>query len=320
MSTFIVYSHIVLGHSVSFPFSPIPPTASSLSHTDLQDRGTPSKNAMPEPTRHIHLISDSTGETLQATIRAILAPFQQQSVSLHQWVFIRSDADLAETLNQIRRMPGLVLYTLVNQEHRNRIDQVSAEIGEPAIPLLDPLIARVSEFLGVRPEHRPGMQYKIDNDYFDRISAMDFAIAHDDGTPGSRLLRADVILTGVSRTSKTPTCIYLAFRGVKAANLPLVPGVQPDPAFFQAMEAGIPAIGLTVSPKRLSEIRRQRLEALGDRTPSYAEIDRIRGEVADARLFFERYDLPVIDVTRRSIEETAAEILAILRARDEAMA
>ncbi len=274
---------------------------------------------MPNKTYHIHLISDSTGDTLLTTVRAVLAPFEERRVELHQSVFVRSDSDIDNAVAQVRRAPGMVFHTLVNAKHRTRIEETCAELGQTAIPLLDPLIARVSEFLGILPKHRPGMQYRIDNDYFDRISAMEFAIAHDDGALGSRLLRADVILTGVSRTSKTPTCIYLAYRSIRAANLPLVPGVAPDPAFYQALEAGVPAIGLTASPTRLSQIRTNRLEALGDRTASYADLELIREEVADARLFFERHNLPVIDVTRRSIEETAAEILAILRARNEAM-
>ncbi|MEM9044135.1 MAG: pyruvate, water dikinase regulatory protein [Pseudomonadota bacterium] len=274
---------------------------------------------MPNSPRNIHLISDSTGETLLTTTRAVLAPFEHVPVNLHQSVFVRSDADVQAAISNLRKSPGIVFHTLVNQEHRRMVDAVCEELGQFSVPLLDPLIARMGEFLGDHPNHKPGMQYRTDNDYFDRISAMDFAISHDDGALGSRLLRADVILTGVSRTSKTPTCIYLAYRSVRAANMPLVPGIQPDPAFFQALEAGVPAIGLTASPTRLSQVRTHRLEALGDQTPAYADLDKIREEVAEARLFFQRHDLPVIDVTRRSIEETAAEILAILRARNEAM-
>ena len=161
------------------------------------------------------------------------------------------------------------------------------------------------------------MQHRITSVYFDRIAALDFAISHDDGALGDRLMQADVILTGVSRTSKTPTCIYLAHRGVKAANVPLVPKTTPDPAFIAAIGKGVPVIGLTASPARLSQIRSQRLEAIGSvQTADYAEIDAIRAEVADARIFFDRHDIPVIDVTRRSIEETAAEILALLRSRE----
>ncbi|MEM8792683.1 MAG: pyruvate, water dikinase regulatory protein [Pseudomonadota bacterium] len=274
---------------------------------------------MPDSPRHIHLISDSTGETLLTTIRAVLAPFQHVPVALHQSVFVRSQSDIEAALDQVRRAPGIVFHTLVNQDHRRMVDAGCEELSQFSIPLLDPLIARMGEYLGDHPRHKPGMQYRIDSDYFDRISAMDFAISHDDGALGSRLLRADVILTGVSRTSKTPTCIYLAYRSIRAANMPLVPGIKPDPAFFEALDAGVPAIGLTASPTRLSQVRTHRLEALGDRTQSYADLEKIREEVAEARLFFQRYGLPVIDVTRRSIEETAAEILAILRARNEAI-
>ncbi|MEM7508428.1 MAG: pyruvate, water dikinase regulatory protein [Pseudomonadota bacterium] len=268
-----------------------------------------------ETKHHIHMISDSTGETLLTAVRAVLAPFEHVPVTLHEAFLIRSDRDLDMAVSEIERHPGLVFHTLVNPAHRLEIESTCARLSSPAIPLLDPLIARVSEFFGESPRHRPGMQHRIDSDYFDRISALDFAISHDDGALGNRMMNADVILTGVSRTSKTPTCIYLAYRGVKAANMPLVPGNDPDRAFFEALDAGIPAIGLTASPNRLAQIRTNRLEALGDRTQSYADLDQIREEVSNARLFFESHDIPVIDVTRRSIEETAAEILAQLRVR-----
>lgn len=267
--------------------------------------------------KHIHLISDSTGETLQTTVRAALAPFEQSVITLHEAFLLRSEADIQDAIAQMTRHPGLVFYTLVNADHRTRIEASATTLGYRAIAVLDPLIAQVGEFLGASPTHRPGMQHRLDSEYFDRISALDFAIAHDDGLVGNRMMNADVILTGVSRTSKTPTCIYLAYRGVKAANMPLVPGCEPDASFFRAMKAGIPAIGLTASPSRLAQVRINRLEALGDRTPDYADIDRIREEITNARLFFDRHDIPVIDVTRRSIEETAAEITAMLRNRRE---
>lgn len=267
--------------------------------------------------KHIHLISDSTGETLQTAVRAALAPFEGVEVMLHQTFLLRSEQDLTDAIKAIEANPGLVFHTLVSQEHRSQIEEVCNRFNSPAIPLLDPLIARVSEFLGASPRHRPGMQHRIDSDYFDRISALDFAVSHDDGLLGNRMRSADVILTGVSRTSKTPTCIYLAYRGIKAANMPLVPGRDPDPAFFDALQNGVPVIGLTASPSRLAQVRTNRLEALGDRTQSYADIDRIREEITNARLFYDRHGIPVIDVTRRSIEETAAEILGHLRSRKE---
>lgn len=264
---------------------------------------------------HIHLVSDSTGETLEALARAALAPFSGSAPKLHFSIFIRTDTDLEEAIGLIESAPGLVMYTLVNTDHRTRLAVAARALGCETIPVLDPVVAALGRFLGRTPRHRPGMQHRVDDDYFRRIAALDFAITHDDGALGDRLRAADVILTGVSRTSKTPTCIYLAHRGVKAANMPLIPQHPPPAAFFDALTAGIPVIGLTASPSRLHHIRTQRLESLGDKSHDYADIERVRDEVAESRLFFQRHDIPVIDVTRRSIEETAAEILAILRAR-----
>ena len=266
---------------------------------------------------HLHLISDSTGETISAVLRAALARFDSPEPQMHMTVFVRTREDLDKALQPIPKTPGLVIYTLADSSLRGHLLDFCAGIGVPTVPVLDPIVAALSDFLGQTAEERPGMQHRVNSGYFDRIAALDFAIAHDDGATGERLLQADVILTGVSRTSKTPTCIYLAHRGVKAANVPLVPGTEPGKAFFDALSRGVPAVGLTASPGRLSQVRSQRLETLGATTTAdYAEIDRIRSEVADALLFFERHGLPVIDVTRRSIEETSAEILAIMRARE----
>ncbi len=269
---------------------------------------------------HLHLISDSTGETLLAAVNAARAAFKgtERETQLHQTVFVRTDRDLEKALEGARANPGPVFFTIANRDRNEKLVTGCREIGVPAIPLLDPLIEALSRHFGVEASHQPGMQHQLNRTYFARIAALDFAIAHDDGNLDSRFARADVILVGVSRTSKTPTCIYLAYRGVKAANVPLVPGREPPDALFRAMEAGTPVIGLTASPTRLAQIRAERLEALGQHpAEDYAEIDRIRREVADARLFFERHAIPMIDVTRRSIEETAAAILVELRARED---
>ncbi|HUF55796.1 MAG TPA: pyruvate, water dikinase regulatory protein [Thermohalobaculum sp.] len=276
---------------------------------------------MPQTARHhIHLISDSTGETLHAMARAGLALFTDPDAALHVSVFVRSERDLDIALETVREHPGLVLHTVIDPDHRRRIETVAAELGLTAFPALDGMISVLSRLLGQPPIERAGRQHRLSDEYFRRIDALDFAIANDDGALGQRLKRADVILTGVSRTSKTPTSIYLAYRGIRAANVPLLPRRPPEPALVEAIEAGAQAVGLTASPARLAQIRAHRLEALGEAAwADYASIEHIREEVADARLFFERHRIPVIDVTRRSIEETAAEIQALLRARQEAL-
>jgi hypothetical protein len=268
-----------------------------------------------EPSFHLHLISDSTGETLHALARAALAPFRPEAeVAIHLSVFVRSSRDLDAAVAGLRANPGPVWCTLVDPAMRQRLEEACLAAGVEHVNVLMPLIEGLARHLSRAPSHRPGLQHQMDTDYFERIAALDFAIAHDDGALGERLRRADVVLTGVSRTSKTPTCIYLAYRGIKAANVPLLANREPPAELLQAIAAGVPVIGLTASPARLAQVRSHRLDSLGGaQAAGYADPGRIRDEVAAARLFFQRHRIPVIDVTRRSIEETAAEILALLR-------
>ena len=248
--------------------------------------------------------------------RAALARFPRAAPELHVSVLIRTEADMTAAIDELERSPGAVLYTVADAQRRAQLLEACSRLGVMATPVLDPVIAALSEHLGEPPSERAGLQHRLSSEYFARISALDFATAHDDGVLGRRLLQADVILTGVSRTSKTPTCIYLAYRGIKAANVPLLPRTEPDAALVEAMRAPVPVVGLTASPARLAQIRSQRLQTMGaGHAPDYADLDRIRVEVAEARLFFDRHEIPVIDVTMRSIEETAAAILVILRGR-----
>ncbi len=272
---------------------------------------------MPAPRQQIvYLLSDSTGETVARVGAAALSLFDNTSVEKRLRIFIRSEADANAVIEEIRATPGLVILTMVDPRLRQKLIDASTRLGVEVVPVLQPVIAAAERFLETPAAPRIGSQYRVDDLYYRRVDAIDYAISHDDGALTDRLARADVILTGVSRTSKTPTCIYLAVRGVKAANLPLVPGIAPPQAFFDAAAAGMLIVGLTASPTRLAQIRSHRLEAIGhDQGADYAALDLIRREVADARLLFDRIGAHVIDVTRRSIEETAAEIMAILRDR-----
>ena len=187
----------------------------------------------------------------------------------------------------------------------------------PAIPVLDPVIGALSSFLGVQGAAKPGRQHALDAEYFNRIDAMTFALTHDDGQSTWNLNEADVVLVGVSRTSKTPTCMYLANRGVKAANVPMVPGIALPPELFELTKPLV--VGLTNDPSLLVQIRRNRLNMLDqDPETSYTDIETVRDEVIRARRLFTEQRWPSIDVTRRSIEETAANILQLLSRRREA--
>jgi len=267
---------------------------------------------------HLHLVSDSTGETVHSLARACLAQFTDAEAIEHIWSMVRTRTQIERVIAGIDANPGVVLFTLVNENLRQPIQECCRRLNVPAIPVLDPAIGALAAWLGRRARGLPGTQHTLNHEYFQRIDAMTFALTHDDGQALWGLENADVVLVGVSRTSKTPTCIYLANRGVKAANVPFVPGVKlPD----EVLNAKHPLIvGLTNDPERLSAVRRNRLAALSaSPTPTdYVDIDAIRAEVTAARRLFHERRWPVIDMTRRSIEEGAAAILTLLSARHDA--
>jgi regulator of PEP synthase PpsR (kinase-PPPase family) len=216
-------------------------------------------------------------------------------------------------LQEIAPAPGVVIHTIVDRELRARLEQGCREMEMTCVAALDPLIAALGRYLGASLSNRVGAQHNLDNDYFNRMDALNYAIAHDDGQGTDDLESADVVLVGVSRTSKTPTSIYLAHRGVRAANVPLVPGADPPPGLMDLRKPVV--VGLTVSPDRLIQIRRNRLLNLREeRESSYIEIESVRDEILRARRMFERKGWPVIDVTRRSVEETAAQVINVINA------
>jgi regulator of PEP synthase PpsR (kinase-PPPase family) len=260
---------------------------------------------------HVHLVSDSTGETLNALARAACARFTNVLPIEHIYALVRSPRQLDRALEEIANAPGVVLHTIVDASLRGALEAGCQKLDMPCIAALDPLVSALSRYLGAPLSTQVGAQYALDADYFNRMDALNYAIGHDDGQGGQDLERADVILVGVSRTSKTPTCIYLAHRGVKAANVPLVPDGQ-APAKLKQIKS-VPIVALTLAPDRLLEIRRNRLRSLNEtRDSSYVDADAVRQEVIQARRLFEREGWPVIDVTRRSVEETAAAVINIL--------
>ena len=264
---------------------------------------------------HVHLVSDSTGETLNAMAKAVVARFDGVIPIEHIYALVRSDRQMERVLEEISAAPGVVLHTLVDRDLREQLEEGCRKLDMPQIAALDPLETVLSRYLGAALAPRVGAQHALSSEYFDRIAALDFAMAHDDGQGTTEQLEtADVVLCGVSRTSKTPTCIYLAHRGIRAANVPLVPGQEDGERLVQLRNPLV--IGLTVSPDRLVQIRRNRLDGLNaNHASAYIDHDAVREETVKARRAFERRGWPVIDVTRRSVEETAAAIINVLNER-----
>ena len=263
---------------------------------------------------HLHLLSDSTGETLDMIAKAALAQFEDTEIVRHFWPMVRSQQHLERILVDLAEHPGLVLYTLVNPDIQRRLEEHCRALGLPVVDALDQVTEALESQLGQQAHGRPGRQHTMDEAYFERVAAIHFTIAHDDGVLWEDWEEADIVLAGVSRTSKTPTSIYLANRGFKVANVPLVIESPPDKSLFGLRHPLV--VGLTTAPKRLIEIRRNRLLSLNEGTETaYVDEERVEKEVQFARRMFADNGWPVIDVTRRSIEETAAAIIRLLGER-----
>jgi regulator of PEP synthase PpsR (kinase-PPPase family) len=266
---------------------------------------------------HLHLVSDATGETLNAVAKAACAQFEGVRVIEHFYALVRSNRQLQRVIEHIRHQPGLVLFTLVNPELRQELETQCNQLNIPCQGVLDGTIAVMRQYLGASESHRPGGQYEVDQRYLHRIEALNFTIAHDDGQSPEMLDSAEVILVGASRTSKTPTCVYLAIRGIRAANVPIVPGIPLPPQLYKAR--GPLIVGLWASVDRLIQVRRNRLTTLGEvRNTDYVDFQSVRNEVTATKRLFEENGWPAIDVSRRSVEETAAVVLNLIADRSEA--
>lgn len=260
---------------------------------------------------HIHLISDATGGTLLNVARAAAAQHSQSRAIEHMHAMVRTQRQLDRVIADLEEAPGIVLYTLVDRELGERLEQACGEIGIPCASVLEPVLQLLQSYLGAPGARRVGAQHVLDAEYFRRIDALNFTMIHDDGQLAGAIEEADVVLVGISRTSKTPTSIYLANRGIKTANIPIVPGI-PLPAELEIAKRPL-IVGLIASPERIIQLRENRILSLNAAAPNLAYVDKaaVADEVAATRRLCARHNWPVIDVTRRSIEETAAAIMTL---------
>ncbi|MEP1207098.1 MAG: pyruvate, water dikinase regulatory protein [Rhizobiaceae bacterium] len=262
---------------------------------------------------HLHLISDSTGETLSTTGRAAAAQYSNWRAVEHVTPMVRSVEKLEKALAGVDASPGIVLYTMVDREMESILITRCKALGVPAVNVLEPVTKVFDGFLGDTMSGRVGAQHTMDQDYFDRLEAVQFAMAHDDGNLPDDFEEAEIILVGISRTSKTPTSIYLAQRGIKTINIPLVPGVELPSEIFAVKKSLV--VALVASAERILQVRENRLLAFDRDLTGDIYVDRasIQEELALTRRLCKQNNWPMIDVSKRSVEETAAAILALRR-------
>ncbi|MCA3554314.1 pyruvate, water dikinase regulatory protein [Aestuariivirga sp.] len=257
---------------------------------------------------HLHLVSDATGETLNTVAKAAVAQYSNFRPIAHIYALVRTPSQLNRALREIEEQPGIVLFTLVNPDMRRHLEEQCGTMGVPCLSILDPIIAILSQYLNASSRPQVGGQHALNSDYFRRIDALNFTMAHDDGQSVNDLEKADVVILGVSRTSKTPTSIYLAQRGIRTANIPIVPGI-PVPKKLIGLQGPL-VVGLIASAERIAQIRRHRLLSLKEsRSTDYIDPRQITDELMLMKTLCSKNDWPMIDVTRRSVEETAATIL-----------
>jgi regulator of PEP synthase PpsR (kinase-PPPase family) len=263
---------------------------------------------------HLHMISDATGETLTTIAKAVGVQYAQVRATEHLHPLVRSRRELERVLKEVEAKPGIVLYTLFNKEIAEELEQACKKLNVPCIAPLKQVLQAFESYLGMASIPTVAGQHQLDADYFRRIEALNFTMLHDDGHLPESLDQADILLLGISRTSKTPTSIYLANRGFKTANLPLVPGVPLPPEVEQETKAFV--VALVASPERIAQVRQNRvIEQAQGHFEDYVDRDAIAAEIAQTRQLCARHGWPIIDVTRRSIEETAAAIIRLYHDR-----
>ena len=265
-------------------------------------------------TIHIYLVSDSTGETVMSVARSALAHFDDLVVEEHLWSLVRTKGQIDRLAKDLEKDHGIVMFTLVNDELKDYLSEICAKLHILAIPVLSEVVKSLANYLEVKVTNQPGRQHAMDEEYFKRMNAINFALAHDDGQAYFDLNSADIILVGPSRTSKSPTSIYLAHRGYKAANVPYVFG-QKLPDSLNNVDKVL-VVGLLINPERLVDIRKNRFSHINEVSGSnYVDYDQVYQEIAEAKKIYKQHNWPIIDVTRKSVEEVAANIITIYNQR-----
>ncbi len=264
---------------------------------------------------HLHLVSNSTGETLITVARAVAAQYANVTPVEHVYPLVRSQKQLDRVLDEIEEAPGIVLFTLLEKDLVGRLEAKCQQINIPSLSIIGPVMQLFQAYLGAPTTGRVGAQHTLNAEYFKRIDALNYTMMHDDGQHVEGLEEADVVLVGVSRTSKTPTSIYLANRGIRTANVPLVPGIA-IPHQVEALTKPL-VVSLHATPERLIQVRQNRLLSMGAGSGNDDYIDRqaVADEVAFARRLSAKFNWAQLDVTRRSIEETAAAIMKLFTDR-----
>ena len=257
---------------------------------------------------HIFVVSDGTGETATKMSKAALLQFKPANTTFVRHSNVRSVDMVREIVRAAEREPALVIHTFASRRLRQEMEQACQEFNVASLDLIGPLIEKLAEFIETQPAETPGLLHQVDDDYFDRIDALAFTVRHDDNRSPEDLHEADIILVGVSRTSKTPLGIYLGQEGWKVANIPVVMGEELPRELFQVYQSRI--VGLMTTPERLAEVRKARLSRLGSLDSTYADMKRVAAELEYCRKIFEQNaDWLLVDVAGKSVEETAAEIL-----------
>jgi regulator of PEP synthase PpsR (kinase-PPPase family) len=261
----------------------------------------------------LFVVSDATGKTAGRVLEAALAQFDHgDEVDIVRYGKVRSVERIREIFDEAANSGGFVVHTLVSEELRLHMLDESRKFNIPTIDLMGPLLIRLADWFESQPKAQPGLFHVIDAEYDRRIEAVEFTVKHDDGRRATELHLADIVLIGVSRTSKTPLSMYLAHRGWKVANVPLVLGVEPPANLFKLPKRKV--VALTIDPERLASLRQVRAERLGTRSAGYADLNTIRREMAYAyELYDRRRDWPLLDMTAKPIEEAASEIMTIIR-------